>query len=468
MHQGDIQNGEQLNNEQPFLEYNQWAERIHRDGFRKAIDSPDYIAAKEHQLDQVAPAPKSDSPPKEHQDKSTLMHLLFFVALIGFVFIWNYDGATLVITEGILIASWIYMGHKKSVELKILNEPLETYRKMSHNRDVQSRTSDRRVQHQLDQLWADYGDVPLPLSGTDPTFPKPEPDSNFTANKAGPLILSWMQCLGAANPQLDRTEEGTTTVYGAEYLVMIDHERVPVTGDQVLSIFKYRGSKNWYRKRPIFFSRSGYSKEAIDLASQHGISLFLYSPEAGTIDARSENARYILEYGMTSFLNGGYAGHFFDGLLDAPVPFSAADRLWVDVPEDVARVADWLQLASGSEPEVLFLYSDLVFLNAPGISALIQAKNYHDLDTYGDYLADYTAETYAVLVPPGNTYVAFANSFRSIHDMGDENAEENKWYDSENYRIGAINLRYSKMDFEGVNKSGKAALIAASKRRKPM
>lgn len=454
-----------MDEEEPFLEYERWAEHIHREGYRNVSDSQDYGIAKKRRLDELAPAPTPDTPPLEFQEKSTFMHVFFLAGLVGVLFLWPYDGPTFVATEGALICAWIYMDYQKSAKLQAKNKPLVDYRRMMDRRDFQSSYSDRTVQHRLDSLWVERGAVPVPITGNVRTVPRPEPDQYFTASKAGPLVQKWMQHLGAIKPRLVNPGDGVTNVIGSDYLAMVDHGRTPVSADQIISV--YRASmRSRPHKRPFYFSRSGFSKEAIEKSGSCGVALFLYIPEAGTIEARSANARYLLTYGMTAFMNASWSSinYFFKGLLDVPVPFTAASNLWDIVPDDVTNVADWLQLASGHEPEVISILGDLVFLNTPGFSALIKSRD--EFYSY-DYLSDAQAETYAVLVPTGNVYVAFAELFTDIHDEGDENAEESRWYSLDDYKIGAISLVYSK-EFSGMNETGKAALMLASARNKAL
>ncbi|MBP2216053.1 restriction endonuclease [Arthrobacter sp. CAN_C5] len=138
---------------------------------------------------------------------------------------------------------------------------------------------------------------PLPYS---PQSGRPQPLLSCTPRQAEYLARDWMAFLGATGAKASQaTRDGGIDVVADRFVAEVKHRAVPSSPDLIRQIF---GAATAEQKAALFFSLGGYTSEAVAFANKTGVALFAYSPEGGTISAKSTAARKALKEGLNALL----------------------------------------------------------------------------------------------------------------------------------------------------------------------
>jgi HJR/Mrr/RecB family endonuclease len=105
-----------------------------------------------------------------------------------------------------------------------------------------------------------------------------------------------MMYLGASGCIVSQaTRDGGADVVSADFVAEVKHYASPVGPDLIRQIFGVAISEG---KRPLFFTKTGYTEGARNFAEKNLVALFVYDHAAGTLTARSTEGERALRLGL--------------------------------------------------------------------------------------------------------------------------------------------------------------------------
>lgn len=129
---------------------------------------------------------------------------------------------------------------------------------------------------------------------------RPQPIEHCTHQQAEYLAALWMKHLGETDAKVSQaTRDGGIDVESAHFVVEVKHHAAAIGPVPVRALAGVAYSK---KKVGAFFSRSGYSKDAMKFALDAGVLLFKYDPEAGTLNGMTPVSTYAVKHGLQAVL----------------------------------------------------------------------------------------------------------------------------------------------------------------------
>lgn len=129
---------------------------------------------------------------------------------------------------------------------------------------------------------------------------RPQPVEHCTHQQAEYLAALWMKHLGEIDAKVSQaTRDGGIDVESAHFVVEVKHHAVAIGPYPVRALAGVAYSK---KKVGAFFSRSGYSKDAMKFARDAGVLLFKYDAEAGTLNGMTPVSKHAVKHGLQAVL----------------------------------------------------------------------------------------------------------------------------------------------------------------------
>jgi len=130
-----------------------------------------------------------------------------------------------------------------------------------------------------------------------PLCPKPSPyPSELEPSEAETYVQSWMLFLGASGATVTQySQDGGIDVESDYWVAQVKHYIDSVSVQPVREILGVATSRG---KRACFFTKTGYTKEAVRFAEENDIPLFQYESATGELVPWSTSAAGVLETGL--------------------------------------------------------------------------------------------------------------------------------------------------------------------------
>lgn len=120
--------------------------------------------------------------------------------------------------------------------------------------------------------------------------------SGVTPRGAEQLVAQWMRHLGEVRAEATHFQsDGGIDVAGEWFIAQVKHFNASVG---VAPIREIAGVSNIDRRRPLFFTSTGYSVGAIEFANKSGVALFVYSAERAELRGINELAKALMTRGL--------------------------------------------------------------------------------------------------------------------------------------------------------------------------
>jgi HJR/Mrr/RecB family endonuclease len=118
----------------------------------------------------------------------------------------------------------------------------------------------------------------------------------MTPLDAEEIAASWMQRMGALSARVTSyTQDGGIDVLSARYVAQVKHQTAAVGAPPVRQLFGVAVSLD---RGALFFSRSGFTRAAIQFADATNVALLAYNEMSGDVAPRSIAARDVLGHGL--------------------------------------------------------------------------------------------------------------------------------------------------------------------------
>jgi hypothetical protein len=130
-----------------------------------------------------------------------------------------------------------------------------------------------------------------------PLCPKPSPyQSELEPSEAETYVQSWMLFLGASGAKVTQySQDGGIDVESDYWVAQVKHYIDSVSVQPVREILGVATSRG---KRACFFTKTGYTKEAVRFAEENEIPLFQYESATAELVPWSSSAAGVLETGL--------------------------------------------------------------------------------------------------------------------------------------------------------------------------
>ncbi len=136
----------------------------------------------------------------------------------------------------------------------------------------------------VDGKWTPYGPRPAPLQ------------FDVSPQEAEHYVAAWLGFLGVVDSEVTQySQDGGVDIESSDYVVQVKHLAKAVSVQPIRELFGVAASKG---KRAVFFSRSGYTKDALRFAEDNRIIAFEYKTNIGHLIAHSSEAYKALENGL--------------------------------------------------------------------------------------------------------------------------------------------------------------------------
>lgn len=181
-----------------------------------------------------------------------------------------------------------------------LNKPWRNWKEIELKRNILAKRFYGEAKAILDQAWAivDREQQEIrELKEAEEARSRPVALENCTFQQAEELAAQWMRHLGASDAAVTQaTRDGGFDVESSHFVVEVKHRSTAMGPSFVREIFGVAQAK---RKRAVFFSRGGYTKEAIRFGRDTGVLLFVYDAERGTLTGLTPESRRAIADGLT-------------------------------------------------------------------------------------------------------------------------------------------------------------------------
>jgi hypothetical protein len=148
-----------------------------------------------------------------------------------------------------------------------------------------SESSDQKSRiESVDGKWTPIGPRPAPLQ------------FDVSPQEAECYVEAWLRFLGVVDSEVTQySQDGGVDIESSDYVVQVKHLSRPVSVQPIRELFGVAASKG---KGAVFFSRSGYTKDALRFAEDNRIIAFEYKTNIGHLVAHSSEAYEALENGL--------------------------------------------------------------------------------------------------------------------------------------------------------------------------
>lgn len=127
--------------------------------------------------------------------------------------------------------------------------------------------------------------------------PSPRP-LGVDARGAEEVVAQWMRHLGEADAELTSvTGDGGIDVTGTRSFAQVKHYAKAV-GVAPLRELAGVAANDPRGRHPLFFTRTGYARGAVDFANAAGIALYVYDVERGGLEAMNARAKTLVQNGI--------------------------------------------------------------------------------------------------------------------------------------------------------------------------
>lgn len=142
---------------------------------------------------------------------------------------------------------------------------------------------------------------PASLGQEDEGTGKPEPVQQLNARGAEFLARDWMRYLGAIEAvETPGQRDGGVDVRSREFVAQVKHFRVDQVG--VAAVRQIFGVATAEQRRALFFSSSGYTRDALSFARENGVALFVVRFKEGRLVPQGNLAQQYLAHGLQALL----------------------------------------------------------------------------------------------------------------------------------------------------------------------
>ncbi|MGJ9404047.1 restriction endonuclease [Arthrobacter sp. KK5.5] len=137
--------------------------------------------------------------------------------------------------------------------------------------------------------------TPKAISSSFELVPPPVRPS-CTFREAELYCREWLEALGATGTRVSQaTRDGGADIIADRCVAEVKHHASPIGPGPVRQI---AGVATTVGKQAIFFSLSGYSRQAIEFGSMAGVLLFQYDPAASQLTGLTTAARQAMQDGL--------------------------------------------------------------------------------------------------------------------------------------------------------------------------
>jgi hypothetical protein len=134
-----------------------------------------------------------------------------------------------------------------------------------------------------------------------PQGPPPPRMPSCTPREAEYVAAQWMRYLGGTSCRVTQaSRDGGMDIVSDTHVAEVKHHLSPVGVNFVRQIY---GTATGAAKLAMFFSLSGYTRDAEDFANANSIALFRYDPADRTLTPKSRSALNALQHGLSAGMN---------------------------------------------------------------------------------------------------------------------------------------------------------------------
>jgi hypothetical protein len=204
----------------------------------------------------------------------------------------------------LFVGGWLYMGINSVVESATVPDKLPlnlVARKTEWIRDLKQIVAAEVNRQASSKFFASTTNDPAILKQSvggvwQPLGPRPIVQSvELTPREAEIYVTAYLKFYGATGVAETRyAKDGGIDVESDLFAGQVKHQQANVGVKAVRELYAVASLKG---KKPMFFAKSGFSKDAIEFANKVGMCLFIYLPH---LQATNAHARYYIERGMAS------------------------------------------------------------------------------------------------------------------------------------------------------------------------
>ena len=149
----------------------------------------------------------------------------------------------------------------------------------------QSESSSQKTRiESVNGKWAPFGPRPAPLQ------------FDVSPQEAEHYVEAWLRFLGVVDSEVTQySQDGGIDIESSDFVVQVKHLSRAVSVQPIRELLGVASSKG---KRAIFFSREGYTRDALRFAEDNQIIAFEYKTNTGHLVPHSSEAYEALENGL--------------------------------------------------------------------------------------------------------------------------------------------------------------------------